>query len=119
MTDQSFCLAFAASPTVAARREWLVRFDTVPIDRIGEGDALSLRMHGFRLFLASALAAAPVSGQEARDTLHVFFVGNSYIYFNNLPGVVEGISQALDGPYVNTASHTRWAGLGTRSEARS
>jgi hypothetical protein len=53
-----------------------------------------------------ALVAPPMAEQEARGTLEVFFVGNSYIYFNNLPGVVEGISQELDGPYVITGSHT-------------
>ena len=67
---------------------------------------MNLQTQGFRLLLASTLAAAPLSGQEAQDTLHVFFVGNSYIYFNNLPGLVEGIAQGLDGPYIKTASHT-------------
>jgi hypothetical protein len=61
---------------------------------------------GLPLLLLAGLAAAPIAGQEGTDTLGVFFVGNSYIYFNNLPGLVEGISQGLDGPYVSTASHT-------------
>jgi hypothetical protein len=51
-------------------------------------------------------AGAPARGQEGRDTLAVFFLGNSYIYFNNLPGIVEGISDSLDGPRLITASHT-------------
>jgi hypothetical protein len=67
---------------------------------------VNVRTRRLWLFLVPLLAAAPVAGQETRDTLDVFFVGNSYIYFNNLPGLVEGISDMLDGPYVRTASHT-------------
>jgi hypothetical protein len=67
---------------------------------------LNVQIRGLRLLLMSVLTAAPIAGQEARDTLEVFFVGNSYICFNNLPGLLEGISQELDGPYVSTASHT-------------
>ena len=67
---------------------------------------MNVEMRGLHLLLLSVLAAAPVAGQEARDTLDVFFVGNSYIYFNNLPGLVEGISEKLDGPHLKTASHT-------------
>ena len=52
------------------------------------------------------VSAAPVLGQRGGDTLSVFFLGNSYIYFNDLPDILEGISQGLDGPRVTTASHT-------------
>jgi hypothetical protein len=41
-----------------------------------------------------------------RDTIDVLYVGNSYIYFNNLPGLVEGISAGLDGPIVRGTAHT-------------
>lgn len=60
----------------------------------------------FWLVLAGLLLSAPAKGQEGRDTLAVFFVGNSYVYFNNLPGIIEGISDGLDGPRVITGSHT-------------
>lgn len=60
---------------------------------------------GFLLLLGAA-APAPVHGQPQPDTLSVFFLGNSYTYYNNLPGMVEAISLALPGPVVRTASHT-------------
>jgi hypothetical protein len=44
--------------------------------------------------------------QVPRDTVDVLFLGNSYIYFNNLPEMVLGISTALDGPIVRGAAHT-------------
>jgi hypothetical protein len=56
--------------------------------------------------MLALLVASPVASQSARDTIDVLFVGNSYIYFNNLPGLVEGISKGLDGPVVRTAAHT-------------
>jgi hypothetical protein len=58
------------------------------------------------LLLVGLLAGAPVAGQEGRDTLSVFFLGNSYTYFNNLPGMLEAISEGLDGPRLVTDSHT-------------
>jgi hypothetical protein len=60
-----------------------------------------------RFALAALIfAAIPVDGQEATDTLGVFFLGNSYVYFNNLPGLVEGLSRGLPGPLVLAAGHT-------------
>jgi hypothetical protein len=58
------------------------------------------------LLLVGLVAGSPVSGQEGRDTLSVFFLGNSYTYFNNLPGILEGISEGLHGPRVIADSHT-------------
>lgn len=46
------------------------------------------------------------NGQSNSDSLKVFFVGNSYTYFNNLPELVEGISESLDGPVVTSGVHT-------------
>ena len=49
--------------------------------------------------------AGPVSGQAPRDSADVLFVGNSYTYYNNLPRLVEAISQALDGPILLQGTH--------------
>jgi len=53
-----------------------------------------------------ALAVTTAWCQVRRDTIDVLLVGNSYIYFNNLPEMIEGISTALDGPIVRGAAHT-------------
>lgn len=53
-----------------------------------------------------AFMAMSASCQAPRDTLDVLFVGNSYIYFNNLPAMVEEISVALEGPVVRGIAHT-------------
>jgi hypothetical protein len=69
-----------------------------------------MRFHRSRgILLAAAfvsLLAAPAACQAPRDTIDVLYVGNSYVYFNNLPGLVEGISQGLDGPIVRGMAHT-------------
>lgn len=69
-----------------------------------------MRFNRFRsIVLAAAfvsLLAAPAACQAPRDTIDVLYVGNSYIYFDNLPGLVEGISEGLDGPIVRGAGHT-------------
>lgn len=59
------------------------------------------------LMLPLALVALPASAQEYRETQHVLFVGNSYIYYNNLPEMVEAISVELSGPQVHAEAHTR------------
>ncbi len=33
--------------------------------------------------------------------LHVLFIGNSFIYFNNMPRMVEAISVSVAGPYIH------------------
>ena len=42
-----------------------------------------------------ALVATTAWCQVRRDIIDVLLVGNSYIYFNNLPEMIEGISTAL------------------------
>lgn len=60
--------------------------------------------------IACALISTVVGAaacQPPRDTVDVLLVGNSYIYFNNLPELIEGVSQALaDGPVVRVVAHT-------------
>jgi hypothetical protein len=34
--------------------------------------------------------------------LHVLFIGNSFTYFNNMPRMVEAISESVDGPRIQT-----------------
>jgi len=53
-----------------------------------------------------ALVATTAWCQVRRDIIDVLLVGNSYIYFNNLPEMIEGISTVLDGPIVRGAAHT-------------
>jgi hypothetical protein len=69
-----------------------------------------MRVRRLRTFpIAAALGlvvAAPVACQLPRDTIDVLYVGNSYIYFNNMPGLVEGISAGLSGPIVRGTAHT-------------
>ena len=47
-----------------------------------------------------------VSAQTVEGPIDVLFLGNSYIYFNNLPSLVERISEALDGPKIRSGIHT-------------
>jgi hypothetical protein len=56
--------------------------------------------------LLALLATASVACQEPRDTIDVFYIENSYVYFNNLPELVEGISTGLDGPILRGTAHT-------------
>lgn len=69
---------------------------------------MSIRESGRRLVLLFLWLAVglPVSAQEVRQNQHVLFVGNSYIYYNNLHEIVEAISVALDGPRLQTEAHT-------------
>ena len=58
---------------------------------------------------AAALAlvlAAPVSCQMPHDTIDVLYVGNSFVYFNNLPDMVAKISEGLGGPVIRSTAHT-------------
>lgn len=54
----------------------------------------------------AGLAAPSVRCEAPRDTLDVLFVGNSYVYFNDLPAMVEAIAAARDGPVVRAVAHT-------------
>lgn len=56
--------------------------------------------------LATFALARPAVAQVAPDTIDVLFLGNSYIYVNDLPALVEAISGALPGPIIRTGIHT-------------
>jgi hypothetical protein len=63
----------------------------------------------FLVFL-SVFATTVSSPQTPQETLkklltpdlHVLFIGNSFIYFNNMPRMVEAISVSVAGPYIKT-----------------
>jgi hypothetical protein len=40
--------------------------------------------------------------QQTPAELHVLFIGNSFIYFYNMPRIVEAISESVDGPRIKT-----------------
>jgi hypothetical protein len=62
------------------------------------------------LILLSLLASASFSQQRLPDDVlkplqlefHVLFIGNSFIYFNNMPRIVEAISESVEGPHLKT-----------------
>jgi hypothetical protein len=62
------------------------------------------------LVLISLFASASFCQQTPTQTLrellhpdlHVLFIGNSFIYFNNMPHLLEAISESLDGPRIKT-----------------
>ena len=62
------------------------------------------------LALLSLFAGATFCQQPPQQTLHellnpelhVLFIGNSFIYFNNMPRIVEAISESVDGPRIKT-----------------
>jgi hypothetical protein len=62
------------------------------------------------LIFLSVFATAGSRPQTPQQTLkkllmpdlHVLFIGNSFIYFNNMPHIVEAISESLDGPRIKT-----------------
>jgi hypothetical protein len=60
----------------------------------------------FRHISVVAALSASAECQMPRETVDVLFVGNSHIYFNNLPEMIEGISIELEGPIVRGAAHT-------------
>jgi len=48
-----------------------------------------------------------VGAQVERDTVDVLFVGNSYIYFNDLPSQLEALSTVIPtGPVLRSVQHT-------------
>lgn len=59
-----------------------------------------------------SLAAWPAHSQlpTRTDTLHVLFVGNSYLYYNNAPAQLEAVARAAGGPAVQTrlVAHGGW-----------
>lgn len=50
-----------------------------------------------RSFLALSLAFVSLPASAAQPPLRVLFIGNSYTYFNNLPEILEQLSQASKG----------------------
>ncbi len=62
------------------------------------------------LLVTGLVVASAPAGLEGRqsppgDTLDVFFLGNSYVYFNNLADQLADMSRALPGPVLRTAHH--------------
>ena len=58
------------------------------------------------LLLLCTVAALPSRAQDDRAVQRVLFIGNSYVYYNNLPELVEAIAAELDGPLLQTEAHT-------------
>ena len=59
------------------------------------------------------LGVSTGSAQSAAraDTLHVLLVGNSYLYYNNAPAMLEAIARASRGPVIQTrlVAHGGWS----------
>ncbi|MDE3002155.1 MAG: hypothetical protein OXU39_03230 [Gemmatimonadota bacterium] len=56
----------------------------------------------FSLFFSPQSARAQAM---ERDTVDVFFLGNSYVYYNNLADQLARISESLPGPVLRTSHH--------------
>lgn len=75
----------------------------INVDRLAERTTQAAVVCGFAL-----LATLPAGGQgqvSSADTLDVFFLGNSYVYYNNLADQLTGISLSLPGTVINTGHH--------------
>jgi hypothetical protein len=46
------------------------------------------------------------SSQPRTDSLEVLFIGNSYIYYNNLPDILEGIARSVGDVSIAAQHHT-------------
>jgi hypothetical protein len=65
--------------------------------------------HALLLVFLSLFATASFS-QQPQDVpkdsqgldLHVLFIGNSFTYYNNMPRIVEAISETVDGPRIKS-----------------
>lgn len=65
------------------------------------------KIHSFPLWLGVVwLLTAPALSAQAQEPIRVLFVGNSYIYYNNLPAIFEGFA-ASKGKTVDAAMHVR------------
>ena len=53
-----------------------------------------------------------LSATEKKDTIRVLFIGNSYIYYNNLAQMISLISDSLDTKLICTKSTIGSATLG-------
>jgi hypothetical protein len=58
------------------------------------------------------LLSQSVEAKTSKDTLRVLFVGNSYIYYNNLPQMVSLISDSIDTKLICARSTVGGAHLG-------
>jgi len=70
------------------------------------------------LMLLFVFALTKVSASSNRDTLRVLFVGNSYIFFNNLPQVVSLLSDSLNTKLICKQSTYGGATLGDHWNSR-
>ena len=64
------------------------------------------------------LALTRVNANVNRDTLRVLFIGNSYIYYNNLPQMVSLISDSLNTKLICKKSTYGGATLGDHWNSR-
>jgi hypothetical protein len=62
-----------------------------------------MRLRSIVLFLSVLLCCA---APAAERPLRVFFIGNSYTFVNNLPGVLAGLADAAGGRKIQTAQYT-------------
>ena len=66
---------------------------------------ISLAKVVFGLLLLSVPPADGRGQISSRDTLDVFFLGNSYVYYNNLADQLTELSLSLPGTVINTGHH--------------
>jgi hypothetical protein len=56
--------------------------------------------------VAPTALSAQAGEDTPRDTIDVFFLGNSYVYYNTLPAILEGFGSGLEsGPVIRTGFH--------------
>ena len=67
---------------------------------------------GLLLLCSSVMSSA--SGQEKKDTLRVLFVGNSYIYYNNLAQLTMVLTDSTDTKLICTKSTLGGGTLGSQ-----
>ena len=71
---------------------------------------------GLLLLCSSLMSSA--SGQEKKDTLRVLFVGNSYIYYNNLAQLTMVLTDSTDTKLICTKSTLGGGTLGDHWHSR-
>ena len=70
------------------------------------------------LMLLFVFVLTNVNANTNRDTLRVLFVGNSYIFFNNLPQVISLISDSMNTKLICKQSVLGGATLGDHWASR-
>ncbi len=60
------------------------------------------------LLLFALLATLPLFGKAEKEEISVLFIGNSYTYVNDLPGILESLAQA-EGRKLHVESYTQGA----------